>query len=593
MKASQMRIGIALCLAAVGGTGAAQQSAPAPLAPIGKGVIVGTVVDAVTGRPIANATVNVSADGNRTRVSVVADDQGQFVLSEAPAGHLLITSRQKGYMPGQYGVRSLDAAFQWFDLADGEKAGGVVIRMWKYAVVSGTVTDASGEPVVGASVMAARVAIVGGRTAITGGPKAWTDRRGIYRLASLPPVDFAIVFLPPPSAAPTNPAYPTLFYPDTTSPASASVLTLAGGEERRVDFHVTRRTLFTVSGTVTGRLPGQSRPLQVSLHPADLTGIPTTVDVMKATVDAQGHFTIPGALPGPYAIEAVEVPMETAPAGTSRFSYSQLANGFTTTGGNFSGRGGPTLPLAPLPSGTTLWAHVPITVEDKNVDNVEVLLAPGAHISGRVVFDGNADKPSEATLVSTPVMAMSTDGRELGLLPASGIGSDGRFETVGLPPGPYEVTFLFSGPDGTDWTLASINLDGREMIGQSLELGAADLTNAVLTFTDHPGQLSGVVRDDTGKPAPEATIYVFPTDRRQWANAAPIIRNELELRPVKSGSYQTTLWPGEYFIVAVTATAQEGWRRTDVLDTLAKTARTVKVTLGQSLTIDLTVPKGQ
>jgi hypothetical protein len=43
----------------------------------------------------------------------------------------------------------------------------------------------------------------------------------------------------------------------------------------------------------------------------------------------------------------------------------------------------------------------------------------------------------------------------------------------------------------------------------------------------------------------------------------------------------------------VTATAQEGWRRTDVLDMLAKTARTVKVTLGQSLTIDLTVPKGQ
>jgi hypothetical protein len=205
------------------------------------------------------------------------------------------------------------------------------------------------------------------------------------------------------------------------------------------------------------------------------------------------------------------------------------------------------------------------------------------------VFEGTADKPTDATLLSTPVMTMSADGHELGMLPESGIQADGSFQTIGLPPGQYEVMFWMTAPA---WSLASIVVDGREMIGQSLELGAADLTGAVFTFTDHPSQLSGIVRDEAGNPDADATIYVFSTDRQRWANTAPTGGTAHVVRPARNGGYQTTLVPGEYFVLAVEAT-QAGWLRTDVLDTLARSAKTVKIAAAQSATLDLTVPKGK
>jgi hypothetical protein len=466
--------------------------------------------------------------------------------------------------------------------------------MWKNAVVSGRVTDASDEPVVGASVMAARVDVVGGRTTFSLGTQAKTDDRGVYRLANLTPGEFAIVLPSPANAAPTNPGssapgYPTLFYPDTTLTSSASLLTLGGGEERSgIDFHITRHAAFSISGIVTGRAEGQSRPLQLSLRPADPVRIPTTVDVRKASTDAQGHFTVPGVLPGQYAIEAVDVPMEATPPGTSRMMYSQSGNGFSSMGSALGRGNGP--PLAPLPAAPVLWASVPIAVDDKNLDNVVIPLLPGARISGRVVFEGAAAKPTEDVLLSTPVMAMSADGREPGMLPASGIRADGSFQTIGLPPGHYQVMFLFTGPG---WSLASIDVGGREMISQALELGTADLANVVSKFTDHPSQLSGTVKDESGKPAPDATLYMFSTDRRAWTSAAPVGGTTREVRPARNGSYQVAMPPGEYFVVAVEATAQEGWRRAEVLDVLAKTASTVKIAVGQTVTLDLTVPKGK
>ena len=131
------------------------------------------------------------------------------------------------------------------------------------------------------------------------------------------------------------------------------------------------------------------------------------------------------------------------------------------------------------------------------------------------------------------------------------------------------------------------------MVGQPIELGAADLTGVVFTFTDHPAKLSGIVRDADGKPDADAAIYLFSTDRRTWTNASPMSGAAREVRPSRNGSYQFQLTPGEYFITAVDVTANEDWRSTDALETLASTAKTVKIAIGQTVTLDLVVPKGK
>ena len=559
----------------------------------GTGVIVGTVVDAVTNAAIGKATVSVSPDGNRTRTSVIADEEGRFVFTDLPAGSLFITSSHAGYVNGYYGIRSPYSANQNFDLAEGEKVTGVVIRMWKHASVSGTVTDANNDPVVGASVTALRVQVVGGRRLIAGGVPVTTDDRGMYRMQNLTPGTYAIVMPSPANMTPTSrgfsaSGFPTVFYPDTTSSENATLLTLGGGEERTgIDFHVTKLPAFTVSGTVSGQTPGQSRPLRLSLRPARSSRVSTTADVRRTTADAQGHFTFPGVLPGPYVIEASDIPTEAAPAGTNRAMYSQTGSGFSMTGSPGL-RGGP--PLAPLPSAPALWAALPITVENKNLEGLSVTLVPGARIRGRVVFDGAAEKPDAATLLSTLVMTMSADGRELGMLPASGIGSDGSFEAVGLPPGAYDLMVFLNDPP---WNVASVSVAGQDVTGTPLTLGSEDLAGVTLTFIDRPTQLSGVVTDDTGKPAADATIYVFAADRRKWTNSSPLGGTAREVRPSRTGAYNAPLLPGEYFVIAVGTTAQEGWRSTGVLDTLARTAKTVKISAGQTVTLNLTVPKGK
>lgn len=581
---------LALCAVRTGG---AQQAPTAPQKPA-TGVIVGTVVDAVTNAPIGNATVNVSADGNRTRTSVIGDDEGRFVFSDAPAGRLMITSSKTGYMNGYYGIRSPYSANQFFDLEAGERATGVIIRMWKNATISGTVTDGRGEPVVGASVMAMRLSIVGGGALLSAGPRASTDDRGMYQLPNLSPSAYAVVMPSPANMTPTSrdfsaSGFPTMFYPDTTASENATILTLGGGEERNgIDFHVTTLPTFSVTGAVSGRTPGLTRPAQLSLRPARSARVSTTVDIRRTTADAQGRFTFPGVLPGPYVLEGTDISTEAGPAGTARPLYSQRGSGFVISGS--STLSGGAAPIAPLPSLPALWGSLPITVDDRNVEGLSLALLPGARINGRVVFEGPSDKPDTATLLSTPVMTMSADGRELGMLPASGIKADGSFETVGLPAGVYEVMIFMNGPR---WTLTSMTVAGQEQIGMPLTLGSDNLTDIVFTYGDRPTELTGLVTDDTGKPSMDATIYVFASDRRRWTNSAPIGGTAREVRPGRTGTYKVPLVPGEYLAVAVEATAQEGWRRPDVLENLARAAKTVKISAGQTITLNLAVPKGK
>ncbi len=68
-------------------------------------------------------------------------------------------------------------------LDDNERVTDVVIRMWKHGVISGTVRDERGDPMVGVSVRVLRRA-TGGRLASV--LQTQTDDRGAYRMAALP-----------------------------------------------------------------------------------------------------------------------------------------------------------------------------------------------------------------------------------------------------------------------------------------------------------------------------------------------------------------------------------------------------------------------
>jgi hypothetical protein len=85
----------------------------------------------------------------------------------------------------------------------------------------------------------------------------------------------------------------------------------------------------------------------------------------------------------------------------------------------------------------------------------------------------------------------------------------------------------------------------------------ADLDSAVLVITNRVSEVSGVIQDAAGRPAPEYFIVVFPADRALWTWSSRRIQ---QTRPAHDGRYTIRNLPaGDYLIGAVTDVEQNEW----------------------------------
>ena len=76
------------------------------------------------------------------------------------------------------------------------------------------------------------------------------------------------------------------------------------------------------------------------------------------------------------------------------------------------------------------------------------------------------------------------------------------------------------------------------------------MAGLVVTLTDRPTEISGIVKDAAGRPAPGFPIIVFSTDRNNWTTGS---RRVLQARPSSDGQYRLVGLPaGEYYVAAVT-----------------------------------------
>ncbi len=150
-------------------------------------VLRGRVVDALTDRPVRNATVSVVIQRTHEQRLTSTDDQGKWEITGLPEGEYFPYVRKAGYVQGarlRVGANVLSAP-------DPERT--VEIRLTPGAVLSGRVVDKAGEPVDNLHVMALRGAPGPGGAGFerTGGEK--TNDRGEFRLYGLPAGEFVIV----------------------------------------------------------------------------------------------------------------------------------------------------------------------------------------------------------------------------------------------------------------------------------------------------------------------------------------------------------------------------------------------------------------
>jgi len=147
---------------------------------------------------------------------------------------------------------------------------------------------------------------------------------------------------------------------------------------------------------------------------------------------------------------------------------------------------------------------------------------------------------------------------------------------------------LPNGAPGVPWTLKSVTAGGRDVTDVAITIPATGISDAVVTFTDRPTEISGVFQDASGRPAPDYFLIAFSTDRSHWKVGSRFIQ---QVRPATDGTFTVIgLPPGEYVLAATADLDPNDLSDTAFLDTLLA-ATPVRFTLreGEKKTQDLRI----
>ena len=400
-------------------------------------VVVGQVIDGISGEPIPEAIVTLNLPAflptlpTTPRGRAMADADGRFFFTDLPAGEYYLGASRDGYITGQYGQRRVSSRGELLPLKEGERRTDVVLRVWKYAVIGGTVIDEAGEPVVGVAVRALVRDVVAGHTRFGTDsynvPSTLTDDRGAFRLSRVQPGTYAVVapsmhttvplavmnswdantlrlelwrasvyevsalgqprtqqvgdfalmtlnsvLIPPqPGTDGRMSMYRTTYYPSATSAAAGTTVTVAAGEER-TDLAITLRPV--PAARVSGRLvtPDGTAPPPMAIK---LVGEAMTDVVTRS-------------LPSSIA----EVGFETATA------VSDASGRFTMLGvppGEYDLKHADELLVRSAEGGrTAYWVNQHITVPAGDLRDLVVNLRPAIRIAGRVQFSSGVTPPA-------------------------------------------------------------------------------------------------------------------------------------------------------------------------------------------------------
>ncbi len=558
-------------------------------------VIAGRAVDAMNAGSLANATVMLFAPGNpswpRMGRRVETDEAGRFEFSGLTAGRYSLALRANGYVSGEYGALTVgDYLGNRIDLGPGEKLSNFVVPLSPAARLSGTVTDEGGEPAVGVTVHFLKRQYFGMRPLWMPSGRAMTDDRGRFAsTGAFSPGEYLALVRSEPSSLPEPALIPEggFYGGGGRSVSSASVITLRPGEHREgIDF-VTRFTprpaALSISGRITapeGVLPAATvvenanlRIGSIGLVRRDAEDLIADLEGFRTWVRRDGLFSFSHVPPGEYRLRFVYLRGGAAGAATGSLGTRAL---------------GKPQPVSQM----TMWfVDLPLTLT-RSVTELEVPLQPAGRVRGSVVFDGRSTLPSAEVLASVLMHLDHAEGRELrpGVveqIPTGAVDAQGRFETIGLPPGRYviEPTAVI---DNVQHVVTSVRVAGRELLQSGLDVGPSGVSDVVVTLSGRTWSLSGVVRDQSGRPVPNGRIILFPRVEADRDAGGYLSRPRVvQIAANRFGAFQAAgAFGGEYLVAAV-ASPPEFWMAQEYLQSLVPLATALRLELGGKHAIDV------
>jgi hypothetical protein len=605
-------------------------AASLPPLPPGVGAISGTIVDAATGAPLGDALVTLAIQARagvpQRRVGQqLTDRRGRFVFVDLPASDgYLLTVRRNAYFDAAFGAEPGNVTGMPLLLGDGDWFDRANVKLWPTGAIAGAVVDERGEPVAGAYVRVLRQLMVAGRVHLAPSTPVTTDDRGAYRLAGLDPGRYLVCapivqssvaasaslispdaasvveidpatrlmlgrYPVPPSRQGQTMTHATSCYPNGASMSQASPVDVRyGAGADGIDIRLQAVPAFRVSGQVEGAAdPGK---LTLRLVPAGAEELGQGSEAATALAAADGSFAFVNVPSGEYVIDASSAmsQYEYSPqSSAARFAQLPRPPMPAGAGGSISGMSVPSAPprtglrTQSIGASKDSWGRASVVVSGRDVTGVVVPMQAAAAIRGRIVYEGQAERPQ----ISPFLVAEPADGNPAQSKTRTFSPNDpgDRFAIEGLTPGRY----LLHGPSAV-WIVKSVVVDGSDVTHTPLDLRGRDVNDVVITFTDKPATIGGAVRGSDGVPATDAAVVIFPVEKSAWTNYGISPARIRSAVPGTAGSFQVASLPaGDYLVVAVDAAERASWQDPAWLEAASRGATHVSVDWGETKTVNL------
>jgi hypothetical protein len=493
-----------------------------------KGVITGRVV-AEDGAGMAGVTVllSVVAIQGAPRRSTTTDEEGNFRFADlSPRTYSISVFGSREYVQPPTITGSGERRYY----RPGEN---VQIALIRGGVITGRVTNAAGEPVIGIQVLAIRVREADGwPTQIRGGSsQRLTDDRGVYRIYGLQPGGYIVVANLSSNYSGGGAYYgetPT-YHPTSTRDAAAEVAVASGTEASGIDIRYRGEPGHAVSGRMTGVNLAESFATCVVYLTNAATG--ASFDLVYANPSQGGAFAFYGVPDGEYDLTA-----------------ERLENDRNDKLGSEPRR---------------------VTVRGADVTGVELRLSPRAAIEGKVVLDQLPQRCEEKSQLAFEEIILQARRDEAVKAPLpwhlsfprdTTANEKGEFLFKSLDPARYRLRVSLP---GESWYLKSITApasaptSGADISRSGISLKAGErLSGVTVTIAEGATSLRGrVTPEKEGARLPaKLAVHLVPVET---ASANDVLRYA-ETVAEREGAFEfRNMAPGKYRLLARAAPDDE------------------------------------
>jgi hypothetical protein len=443
------------------------------------------------------------------------DQTGSYRITNLPAGTYEVSPATLSLVPTNQPS---------IVVSEGDEIEDVNLSLVPGGVITGKITDAEGEPIIGMQVNltpnteqfpnALTSTLLNRLFSTVNG----TDDRGIYRIFGLPPGKYKVsVGQSGSGPAMSREYYKLTFYPSVTDAAKATVIEVTEGSETdHVDIVVNSRAkTFSVAGRV---IDGETaRPMANVKYGwgqrySDGQGASSSSSISGEVTGTDGGFRLANLRPGKYTVFTVP------------------------------------------PDGSDMLAgSVTFDVVDRDLTDLLIKTTKGSSLSGVVVLENNESAPT--VLSSLRVYAsIANRSAEFTQTPASAVAANGTFNIIGLRSGPTILDVQSPEDSHKNFSIVRVERNGipQPQIDVKEREHVAGI-RVVVKYVKLTGAIRGQVKGEL-PPVSRLSLWLWPLDENlQPKRTSSIPRPELDAR----GRFFVAGLPAGVYQLSVHVTASE------------------------------------